>query len=196
MGHTGTGATLCGGQAVGSGNGPFKVTCTPAVVGTHVTLRLPGKRRIININALLKKLRSGFAAAARESTLSRGLDFGFYQDVVGSAVIEQVFFEDSSLTEQIKYMKRVDILVGVTGSGLTNLAFMKPARDFARSPPISPDLRGLTHTYTYTYAAHLAGLDRGRADVAPRRHRLLLLAHLARAWRARPRRGHVQAPLL
>ena len=153
-------------------------------------------RRIININALLKKLRSGFAAAARESTLSRGLDFGFYQDHVGSAVIEQVFFEDSSLTEQIKYMKRVDILVGVTGSGLTNLAFMKPARDFARSPPISPDLRGLTHTYTYTYAAHLAGLDRGRADVAPRRHRLLLLAHLARAWRARPRRGHVQAPLL
>jgi hypothetical protein len=28
--------------------------------------------------------------------------------------------------EQIRYMQRVDVLVGVTGSGLTNLAFMRP----------------------------------------------------------------------
>ena len=28
--------------------------------------------------------------------------------------------------EQIRYMQRVDVLVGVTGSGLSNLAFMRP----------------------------------------------------------------------
>ena len=41
-------------------------------------------------------------------------------------LVAQVFFEDSSVMEQIRYMRRVDVLVGVTGSGLTNLAFMKP----------------------------------------------------------------------
>ena len=41
-------------------------------------------------------------------------------------LIAQVFFEDSSVMEQIRYMRRVDVLVGVTGSGLTNLAFMRP----------------------------------------------------------------------
>ena len=41
-------------------------------------------------------------------------------------LVAQVFFEDSSVMEQIRYMRRVDVLVGVTGSGLTNLAFMRP----------------------------------------------------------------------
>ena len=85
-------------------------------------------RRIINVNALLKKLRAGFAAeaAAIRGCKSRNMDLGHYEELMRTAVVEQVFFEDSSLMEQVQYMKRVDVLVGVTGSGLTNLAFLRP----------------------------------------------------------------------
>ena len=42
------------------------------------------------------------------------------------AHVHVTYFEESSLVEQISLMQRVDVLVGVTGSGLTNLAFLRP----------------------------------------------------------------------
>ena len=104
--------------------------------------------------------------------------------------VAQVFFEDSSVMEQIRYMRRVDVLVGVTGSGLTNLAFMRPGSILVElmspfgTPNYFASLIMRVHGLTSTLALHLAPKT------------LPLLTKQARARRARPRSDHVQAHLL
>ena len=126
-------------------------------------------RRIINANALLKKLRAGFAAeaAAIGGCRHRNSDMGRYEELMRTAVVEQVFFEDSSLMEQVQYMKRVDVLVGVTGSGLTNLAFLRPGSIVVELVSPSGPSAGQA-TYFSTLIARVHG-SLGRGVLAYRR---------------------------
>lgn len=50
----------------------------------------------------------------------------FVELLVRRATVEAVYFEGLELWEQVVRMREVDVLVGATGSGLTNLAFLEP----------------------------------------------------------------------
>ena len=102
----------------------FDVWPTPA--GLRVLLvQRTRSRRIRNMDALQETLRQAF----REVTFPKGIArtrhlHGAIE--LRNAVVQVVFFEEMSLIDEINLMQQVDVLIGVTGSGLSNLAFMRP----------------------------------------------------------------------
>ena len=100
-----------------------------------VIQRMGGQRRITNLDKLLTGLKRKLSTAnftEQESLPSQHLGSAgsravpFVELLVRRATVEAIHFEGLELWEQIDRMRNVDVLIGVTGSGLTNLAFLEP----------------------------------------------------------------------
>ena len=100
-----------------------------------VVQRMGGQRRITNLDKLLTGLKRKLSSANftnQESLPSEHLGSAgaravpFVELLVRRATVEAIHFEGLELWEQIDRMRNVDVLVGVTGSGMTNLAFLEP----------------------------------------------------------------------
>jgi len=120
--------TCFGGQgaAVHGETGVSQSNMWPASAGLRVLLiQRTRSRRIRNMGALEKTLRQAF----REVTFPKGISRTMHlhgATELRNAVVQVIFFEEMSLVDEINLMQQVDVLIGVTGSGLSNLAFMRP----------------------------------------------------------------------
>ena len=100
-----------------------------------VVQRTGGERRITNLDKVLTGLKRKLSTANftnHDSLPSEHLGSAgaravpFVELLVRRATVEAIHFEGLELWEQIDRMRNVDVLIGVTGSGLTNLAFLEP----------------------------------------------------------------------
>ena len=100
-----------------------------------VVQRTGGERRITNLDKVLTGLKRKLSTANftnHDSLPSEHLGSAgaravpFVELLVRRATVEAIHFEGLELWEQIDRMWNVDVLIGVTGSGLTNLAFLEP----------------------------------------------------------------------
>ena len=100
-----------------------------------VVQRTMEERRILNLDKLVSELKrtlssanfteaTGLPLPAVGSAGSRAVPF--VELLVRRASVEVIYFEGMELWEQIRRVRDVDILIGATGSGLTNLAFLEP----------------------------------------------------------------------
>jgi len=99
-----------------------------------VVQRTAKERRIANLDKLLNELKRKLSTANFTDDAADKSFIGaagkraipFVELLVRRATVEVMYFEGLELYEQIMRMKGISIFIGVTGSGMTNLAFLEP----------------------------------------------------------------------
>ena len=100
-----------------------------------VVQRTMEERRILNLDKLVSELKRTLSSAnfteAADLPLPAVGSAGpravpFVELLVRRASVEVIYFEGMELWEQVRRVRDIDILIGATGSGLTNLAFLEP----------------------------------------------------------------------
>ena len=102
-------------EAEQRGARPFKVA---------VIQRTSAERRIINLDGLIGALQRSLAVWTHPDT-SPSVRANV-EEIVRNGRVETLFLDNVELWEQIRRVQDVDVLIGVTGSGLSMLAFLKP----------------------------------------------------------------------
>jgi len=115
------------GSSVDKETGASPSSMWPTSAGLRVLLvQRTRNRRIRNMDTLEKTLRQAFREVTFPKDVSRTTMDLHGATELRDAVVQVIFFEEMSLIQQINLMQQVDVLIGVTGSALSNLAFMRP----------------------------------------------------------------------
>ena len=77
-----------------------------------VIQRTSHERRILNLDELIMTIQRSLAEAS--------------PDTMRNGKVETLFLDNVELWEQIRRVQEVDVLIGVTGSGLSTVAFLRP----------------------------------------------------------------------
>ena len=88
--------------------------------------RTSAERRIINLDALIGSIQRAIASMLTKTEITSSSQHTAMDKLLRQARVETLFLDNVELWEQIQRVQSVDVLIGVTGSGLSASAFLKP----------------------------------------------------------------------